>query len=103
MNTLRLPRPAEPWRRVPLQKRLRAAPTRLSDLVMGSSICRMYSPGLKYEACDPPPAKITGWSPTRISPSLVIPAPPQVVAAEVVTRVGDPLGLELARPDAVDR
>ena len=32
-------------------------------------------------------------------PLAVIPAPPQVVATEVVTRVGDPLGLELARPD----
>ena len=95
MNTLRLPRPAEPCRRVPLQKRLNAAPTRLSDLVMGSSICRTYSPGLKYEACDPPPAKITGWAAYLDQPLVVIPAPPQVVATEVVTRVGDPLGLQL--------
>ena len=33
----------------------------------------------------------------------VIPAPPQVVAAEVVTCIGDPLGLQLARRDSVDR
>ena len=55
----------------------------------GSGTGVTYSPCSKYEACEPAPAKMTGW-PSGERQGRVVPAAPQVVARVVVRRAAEP-------------